>query len=132
MRQKQYMYYLHPLHFVYSSTNQQQQNKSKHNMSIFKEGSLNLLLIFFQYTSIQKIMKILVNKISFTKQKPPKTLDNLSRQTSAKTTSKAVHFLTQLYVIGLRQTKHFGKTKPYTEKDDLNSCQPNLSAKRIC
>lgn len=77
MRQKQYMYYLHPLHFVYSSTNQQQQNKSKHNMSIFKEGSLNLLLNFFQYTSIQKIMKILVNKISFTKQKPPKTLDNL-------------------------------------------------------
>lgn len=48
------------------------------------------------------------------------------------TTSKAVHFLTQLYVIGMRQTKHFGKTKPYTEKDDLNSCQPNLSAKRIC
>lgn len=46
-------------------------------MSIFKEGSLNLLLNFFQYTSIQKIMKILVNKISFTKQKPPKTLDNL-------------------------------------------------------
>lgn len=77
MRQKQYMYYLHPLHFVFSSTNQQQQNKSKHNMSIFKEGSLNLLLNFFQYTSIQKIMKILVNKISFTKQKPPKTLDNL-------------------------------------------------------
>lgn len=77
MRQKQYMYYLHPLHFLYSSTNQQQQNKSKHNMSIFKEGSLNLLLNFFQYTSIQKIMKILVNKISFTKQKPPKTLDNL-------------------------------------------------------
>lgn len=77
MRQKQYMYYLHPLHFFYSSTNQQQQNKSKHNMSIFKEGSLNLLLNFFQYTSIQKIMKILGNKISFTKQKPPKTLDNL-------------------------------------------------------
>lgn len=75
MRQKQY--YLHPLHFFYSNTNQQQQNKSKHNMSIFKEGSLNLLLNFFQYTSIQKIMKILVNKISFTKQKPPKTLDNL-------------------------------------------------------
>lgn len=47
MRQKQYMYYLHPLHFFYSSTNQQQQNKSKHNMSIFKEGSLNLLLNFF-------------------------------------------------------------------------------------
>lgn len=74
VRQRQY--YLHPLHFFYSSTNQQQ-NKSKHNMSIFKEGSLNLLLNFFQYTSIQKIMKILVNKISFTKQKPPKTLDNL-------------------------------------------------------